>query len=153
MRDGHRDDLDRVVDLATAVQTLHHKGRQDLFLPPDSQALRAYFNRQLEISRLLLLALSRREPLGYLLAELTERPASEFSTGGRILQIHQIAVDPGARRKGIGSMLLKEAVRRAEAEHADAVRLDSWSLNTGAHDFFAKSGFAQLRITYERSLG
>jgi predicted N-acetyltransferase YhbS len=60
-----------------------------------------------------------------------------------------MAVIPALPRQGIGSMLLKEAVKQARAWPADAIRLDAFD-TAGA--FYANCGFREVgRVTCRKA--
>jgi GNAT superfamily N-acetyltransferase len=60
-----------------------------------------------------------------------------------------MAVMPAWQRKGVGRLLIGEAVRVARAWPADSICLDAFDADAGAGGFYAKCGFTERgRTTY-----
>ena len=55
--------------------------------------------------------------------------------------IHILAVSPDAQGKGIGSEMIREAIRLARANGMKAIRLDALASNTPAHKIYKTLGF------------
>src|SRR5271165_1067257 len=75
-----------------------------------------------------------------------------FTPATRPLYLTGMAVDPDLQRKGVGSLLLKQAEAVAYAWPADAIRLDAFDAEAGAGDFYAKCGFLEVaRVRYKKA--
>ena len=59
----------------------------------------------------------------------------------RVAVIHILAVSPDTQGKGIGSGMIREAIRMAESKGMQAVRLDALASNTPAHKIYKCLGF------------
>ncbi|MGM7678886.1 GNAT family N-acetyltransferase [Microbacterium sp. A94] len=114
--------------------------------------LRAFLAEQLANGAILLISELDGAAAGYLLAEISARPANPFRHASKSLYVHHIAVDPALQRRRIGQELIDAAVAIGRAESVDAMRLDSWSFNTSAHAFFEAEGFTPLNVVFERKL-
>jgi ribosomal protein S18 acetylase RimI-like enzyme len=55
--------------------------------------------------------------------------------------IHILAVSPGCQSKGIGSEMIREAIRLAQNNGMQAIRLDALASNTPAHKLYERLGF------------
>lgn len=55
--------------------------------------------------------------------------------------IHILAVSPDAQGKGIGSEMIREAIRLAQTNGMKAIRLDALASNTPAHKIYKALGF------------
>jgi ribosomal protein S18 acetylase RimI-like enzyme len=55
--------------------------------------------------------------------------------------IHILAVSPDEQGKGIGSEMIREAIRLAQANGKKAIRLDALASNTPAHRIYERLGF------------
>ncbi|CAH0212204.1 hypothetical protein SRABI98_02278 [Microbacterium sp. Bi98] len=145
-------DVDRLGSLSEGIQRLHAEGRPDLFRAPDREVLRAFLAEQLANGAILLISELDGAAAGYLLAEISARPANPFRHASKSLYVHHIAVDPALQRRRIGQELMDAAVAIGRAENVDAMRLDSWSFNSSAHAFFESEGFTPLNVVFERKL-
>ena len=61
--------------------------------------------------------------------------------GGRVAQIENVIVAPEARSRGVGSVLMQEAIARARAAGCFRVQLTSNNARTRAHVFYERLGF------------
>ena len=59
----------------------------------------------------------------------------------KVAVIHILAVSPDAQGKGIGSEMIREAIRLAQINGMQAVRLDALASNTPAHKIYERLGF------------
>ena len=59
----------------------------------------------------------------------------------KVAVIHILAVSPDAQGKGIGSEMIREAIRLAQNNGMQAVRLDALASNTPAHKIYERLGF------------
>ena len=59
----------------------------------------------------------------------------------KVAVIHILAVSPDAQGKGIGSEMIREAIRMAESKDMQAIRLDALASNTPAHRLYERLGF------------
>jgi ribosomal protein S18 acetylase RimI-like enzyme len=74
---------------------------------------------------------------------------SYFTPVKKAIYLTHMAVAPSLQRRGVGRALLKEAVKRARAWPADAIRLDAFDAEAGAGGFYVKCGFRECgRRTY-----
>ena len=55
--------------------------------------------------------------------------------------IHILAVSPDIQGKGIGSEMIREAIRLAQNNGMQAIRLDALASNTPAHKLYEHLGF------------
>ena len=55
--------------------------------------------------------------------------------------IHILAVSPDAQDKGIGSKMIREAIRLSQNNGMQAIRLDALASNTPAHKLYERLGF------------
>jgi len=67
-----------------------------------------------------------------------------FTACGKPIYLINMAVHPGAQRRGIGRVLLEHALELARTDGAEAIRLDAYDGQVGAGEFYRKCGY-QLR--------
>ncbi|MFN2371338.1 MAG: ribosomal protein S18-alanine N-acetyltransferase [Candidatus Krumholzibacteriia bacterium] len=89
-----------------------------------------------------LLADGLRLPLA---AELDGRVCGFLMAWRVVDQLHvlNVAAAPEARRRGVGTALLREAARRALADGLVELTLEVRDSNLGARDFYLRHGFAE----------
>jgi GNAT superfamily N-acetyltransferase len=72
-----------------------------------------------------------------------------FTEVEKALYLISMAVHPDWQGKGVGRMILKEAVTVAREWPGNAIRLDAWAADAGAGGFYAKCGFREVaRVVY-----
>jgi GNAT superfamily N-acetyltransferase len=76
----------------------------------------------------------------FALLTLSHRP--QLQLGGRLACIDVFAVEKGQRGKGVGSDLLAQAMRRAQALGCRRIELRLPGARDERHDFFEEHGFA-----------
>ena len=59
----------------------------------------------------------------------------------KVAVIHILAVSPDIQGKGIGSEMIREAIRIALSKGMQAIRLDALASNTPAHKIYERLGF------------
>jgi ribosomal protein S18 acetylase RimI-like enzyme len=104
---------------------------------------------------LVLVAGTAQDPTGF--AYLTFRPAPYFD--GPLAQLEELYVRPALRDQGIGSILLQNAIRRAEELRAGEIHINVDEVDTDARRFYERHGFVTVlpgtdyrMLCYERSL-
>jgi GNAT superfamily N-acetyltransferase len=77
---------------------------------------------------------------------------SYFTPVKKALYLTHMAVMPSLQRRGIGRLLLAEAVMQAHAWPANAIRLDAFDADAGASGFYARCGFRECgRVTFRKA--
>jgi GNAT superfamily N-acetyltransferase len=76
---------------------------------------------------------------------------SYFTPVKKAIYLTGMAVLPNLQRRGIGRLLLQQAVIQAQAWPADAIRLDAFDANAGAGAFYARCGFREVaHVVYKK---
>lgn len=74
-----------------------------------------------------------------------------FTPVEKALYLINMAVAPSMQRRGIGRLLVAEAVKQGRAWSANAIRLDAFDADAGAGGFYAKCGFKERGRTSYRN--
>jgi GNAT superfamily N-acetyltransferase len=116
IREAGTSDLDALVELNLQVQRLHVDEEPEQFVEPSREAVAAWLSERLgEEGWRALVAEADGRCVGYVLFELIDRPIGTFTAAMRAVYIHQIGVDSGVRRRGIGRALVQAVEREAAA--------------------------------------
>jgi ribosomal protein S18 acetylase RimI-like enzyme len=143
IRNASATDLEAIVALSAFVQRQHADALPDLFKPPaKSQQIIDTFRGFLADPASLMLVAEAAKPVGYLWAQLQNRPEGWTRFALRLLYIQHMGVTPRFRRRGVGRLLLARAVEIARQQGIKRIELDVCSFNAEARDFYAKHGFA-----------
>ncbi len=153
LRRASEDHAGTVAALNEHVQRLHVEAAPDQFLPTDRAAAQDFFATQLaDEGSIVWIAELSGQPVGYLYAVEMHRAANPFTTEQHTLYIHHLAVDPAARRRGVGSAMFAAAEFYATTRELSGLRLDSWLFNHEAHSFFRSLGFEPFLTRFARDL-
>ncbi len=153
IREAGTSDLDALVELNLHVQRLHVEDEPERFVEPSREAVAAWLSERLvQEGWRALVAESDGRCTGYVLFELIDHPVGTFTAAMRALYIHQIGVDPGVRRRGIGRALVRAVEREAAELAVQQVALDTWSFNTSAQAFFTGCGYEVYNVRLRRRL-
>jgi len=108
------------------------------------------YRRERDMKRYFKWLLSR-DPDGFYLAEINKPvgfiacDANWFSwlENEIVGEIHELFIHPNYRMKGIGSMLVKKAVKYAESRNRETAGLWVGVKNYGAKEFYRRLGFRE----------
>lgn len=107
--------------------------------------VREHFNYQRMIKEVnqpdihYFIAIKNEQIIGY--TKLNEGAAQTESKFPNTLEIERIYVIPSQHKKGIGALLLQEAIRLARKKDFSQIWLGVWDQNTKAIDFYERSKF------------
>jgi len=142
VREATKADASSISSLNIDVQAVHASAvpwfkpaGPDTF-PPDAAALLLD-----EPNNLMFIAEVESSPVGYVYAEIIDRPETSFNYAYQMIYIHHISVRPAHRRQGVGRTLLEAVQAAASNRDIRMISLDVWTFNDGARAFFSRSGF------------
>jgi GNAT superfamily N-acetyltransferase len=102
--------------------------------------------RGLKSSRVVL-ACRRGRVVGALRMETKKSWAIDlkyFTPVGRAVYLHDVNVEPGSQRSGVGRQLMEQAKTVAREWPVDAIRLDAYDGPSGGGPFYAKCGLIEV---------
>ncbi|NDI99307.1 GNAT family N-acetyltransferase [Flavobacterium sp. LaA7.5] len=136
-------DYELLATLNKEVQELHYALYPDVFKPYSQEDVISFFKEVLnQNSTKAFVAYSDKEIAGYILLFLKELPENPFQYAQKFLLIDQILICDSYRKKGIGKLLLEKADEVAQEAGLKIIRLNHWTLNNDARNFFGKNGFS-----------
>jgi ribosomal protein S18 acetylase RimI-like enzyme len=152
IREMRQEDLGPVGVLAGGLVRLHHQWDADRFFLTDDVegGYRWFFGTQLGRHEVVLLVAELdARVVGYAYATTEARDWSRLLDAHGAL--HDVAVEAGARRRGVGRALVEAAVQALEARGAPRVVLMSATQNAAAQALFASLGFRPTMVELTRS--
>lgn len=153
IRGATTDDLESLVSLNEEVQRLHVRIEPTLFRSDfDAVEVAAFFKGVLSDPNSTVLLAEQGSMLGYIWTEHQRRPATPFSPKRERVYLHHISVAEAARRKGVGSALLKAAEREAAQVGVSRIVLEAWASNHSAVEFFTEAGYSAFNLVMARNL-
>lgn len=143
-------DVQTISALGVDVHELHVAAQPDYFKPVTGEdwAVPAVMARMADPASYYFIVSVDGEDVGYVLAQLRDRPENVHCYRLRSLYIEEISVRPAFRRRGCGAMLVAAVRDLGRALQVDRIVLDHWEFNQAAHGFFADQGF----VTYSERM-
>jgi ribosomal protein S18 acetylase RimI-like enzyme len=155
VRRATRADLGRIGELGALLVEAHHAFDSLRFLPATGRTKQGYagfLNSQLdEPTAAVLVAEQSSRVLGYAYA-VVEDSYDYMALRGPAGILHDIIVDPAARGRGVGRLLLDAALQFLQAQGAPRVVLSTAERNEAAQRLFARAGFRRTMIEMTREL-
>jgi ribosomal protein S18 acetylase RimI-like enzyme len=147
-------DLPALGRLGALLVRTHHQLDAARFIPATArteQGYASYLGSQLrEPTAVVLVAERDGGVLGYAYAAIEGHDYMALRGPAGVL--HDIVVDPGHRREGVGRMLLDAAVAWLDARGAPRVVLSTAAGNEAAQRLFASAGFRRTMLEMTREL-
>jgi ribosomal protein S18 acetylase RimI-like enzyme len=140
--------------LGALLVALHHDLDRDRFIAPGPRTEQGYGDfLASQVGRegvILLVAEQAGAVLGYAYAALEGR--DWMALRGPAGVIHDLVVDPGRRREGLGRLLLEETVAALEAQGAPRIVLSTAARNEAAQRLFVSARFRPTMIEMTREI-
>lgn len=143
-------DIERMHELLTQVNLVHHKGRPDLF-----KCGRKYTDEQLreilkDKKRPIFAAVDENDCLlGYVFCIFQQHLNDNILTDIKTLYIDDLCVDKTKRGLHIGSTLYNAVLDFAREQGCYNVTLNVWSCNESAMKFYENCGLRPQKVGME----
>lgn len=143
IRRAQRSDVPSLVGLWRDVDDLHARLWPSFFRAGrDHTGRTAAIEAALRSSdHVLLVAEADGRVLGLIQAQMFDTPDAPMLVRRRRLHVEELVVAPGARRRGVGGRLVREAIRWGSERGANQVVLVVWGGNARAERFYRALGF------------
>jgi len=155
IRRATADDAQRLGRLGAMLMRTHYAFDARRFLPPGDapeQGYAAFLRSQLRRSDVVIFVatLNDGEVAGYVYAGIEPMSWKELRDEAGF--VHDVAVDPSARRLGIAAALLEAAIAWLKEQGAPRVMLWTAEQNADAQRLFARVGFRRTMIEMTKEL-
>jgi ribosomal protein S18 acetylase RimI-like enzyme len=149
------DDAELIAQLVKPVHDIHVAAQPDFFKPYalSDELIADFRQRLLDPVNTFLIAEADGEAVGYVFAQVIERPDNLYSYASRYLLVDQISVNPEARSKRYGEALMQAVFDLAKLLELPRVMLGVWAFNQRAIAFYERLGFAPRDTRMEVNLG
>ncbi len=150
VRKAKEKDIEKISDLLSQVDLVHHNGRPDIF-----KIGRKYDEKQLkeilkDESRPVLVSVDECDAVqGYCFCIFQQHMDNSVLTDIKTLYIDDLCVDKNLRGKHIGKELYSAAVYLAKNSGCYNVTLNVWSCNESALGFYESCGMKPQKIGME----
>lgn len=143
-------DIEKIGDLLSQVDMVHHNGRPDIF-----KIGRKYSTDELkellkdEERPILVCVDEKDEVMGYCFGIFQQHMNHSVLTDIKTLYIDDICVDEKCRGKHVGKELYEAAVKLAKESGCYNLTLNVWSCNPSAMRFYEAMGLVPQKIGME----
>ena len=146
-------DIEKIEDLLSQVDMVHHNGRPDIFKIGNKyseEELKELLNNK---QRPILVSVNESdEVIGYCFGIFQQHKDNSILTNVKTLYIDDLCVDEKFRGKGIGKELYEAALSLAKEKGCYNLTLNVWSCNESAIRFYESMGLIPQKIGMETIL-
>ena len=147
IRFAQEKDIEKIEDLLSQVDLVHHNGRPDIFKIGTKYS-------QAELVELLK---DKNRPildsvLGYCFCIYQQHINNSVLTDIKTLYIDDLCVDETVRGQNIGKRLYEAAINLAKENGCYNLTLNVWSCNASALRFYEKCGLVPQKVGMEKIL-
>lgn len=154
IRRGTHEDARLLCDLAEALQEGHLAARPDFFKPHvvTPEMIAEYEAQLADADTVLYVGEVGGEAIGYILAQVKQRPESSYTYGIQYMYIAEMSVNPEFRGSGCGEQLMQTVFDLAKSLGIAKVILNVWAFNERAIAFYKRQGFTVRDLRMEADL-
>lgn len=146
-------DIDKIGDLLSQVDLVHHKGRPDIFKIGRKYNETELTNMLSDKSRPIFVSVDENDNvLGYCFCIFQQHIENSVLTDIKTLYIDDLCVDENLRGKHIGKELFEHAKEFAKENGCYNLTLNVWSCNPSALRFYESQGLVPQKIGMEMIL-
>lgn len=146
-------DIEKIEDLLSQVDMVHHNGRPDIFKIGNKyseEELKELLNNK---QRPILVSVNETdEVVGYCFGIFQQHKDNSILTDIKTLYIDDLCVDEKFRGKGVGKELYEAALSLAKEKGCYNLTLNAWSCNESAIRFYESMGLIPQKIGMEMIL-
>lgn len=146
-------DINGILELLHQVHEVHVQGRPDIFRNGTTKYTFDVLKQMLEEQKVLIyIYVEEDKVLGHAFCMVEEIKNNSNFIDTKYLFIDDICVDKDARRKNIGTKLYNFVKDYAKSIGCKSIRLNVWSFNESAYNFYKKMGMNDLETTMEEKI-
>ena len=146
-------DIEKILDLLSQVDLVHHNGRPDIFNIGTKYSKAELKDLLSDESRPILVCTDESdEVMGYCFCIFQQHKNNSVLTDIKTLYIDDLCVDEKLRGKHIGKELYEAALKLAKDSGCYNLTLNVWSCNPSAMRFYEAQGLVPQKICMEKIL-
>ena len=143
-------DIEKIGDLLSQVDMVHHNGRPDIFKIGKKYSAEELKELLKDEQRPILVCVDEKdEVMGYCFGIFQQHMNHSVLTDIKTLYIDDICVDEKCRGKHVGKELYEAAVELAKESGCYNLTLNVWSCNPSAMRFYEAMGLVPQKIGME----
>ena len=148
------EDFDDVNNLFMQLHNSEMEQRPDLFrkiAKPTTSRAWDFEASLTDNSKIMIGAEVDGKIVGFVIVQIRQT-LDKIHTPRIFAYLENIVVDENYRRKGIGTVIYQEGIKRAKEQGATSMELKVWNFNTGAINFYQSMGMSIQSLTMEKAL-
>ena len=146
-------DIEKILDLLSQVDLVHHNGRPDIFKIGTKYSKEELKDLLSDESRPILVCTDESdEVMGYCFCVFQQHKDNSVLTDIKTLYIDDLCVDEKLRGKHIGKELYEAALKLAKDSGCYNLTLNVWSCNPSAMRFYEAQGLVPQKTCMEKIL-
>ena len=148
------EDFDDVNNLFMQLHNSEVEHRPDLFRKiekPTTSRAWDFETSLADSSKIMIGAEVDGKIVGFVIVQIRQAEY-KIQTPRTFAYFENIVVDENYRRKGIGTAIYQEGVKRAKEQGATSMELKVWNFNTGAIKFYQSLGMSVQSLTMEKAI-
>jgi diamine N-acetyltransferase len=148
------DDAEIIARQTSAVQQLHTDAMPDIFRPASAALFPATKLAALLQDPNSVVAVAEMDGriVGHIYGEIVRRAENAFNWPQAHMYIHQIGVEEGVYRQGVGRTLVEFVQEQTLKLGLTEMRVDHWAFNARAASFFDACEFQPMKILMRQRL-
>jgi len=147
-------DIEKILDLLTQVNMVHHNARPDLFNGPATKYSKEQLKQMLDIedAPIFTAADEHDEVLGYAFCRTEQITGNKLRTEVKTFYLDDLCVDEKCRGQHVGKALYDHVIDHARDNGYYNVTLHVWAGNDNAEKFYAARGMKPQFVCLEQIL-
>ena len=154
IRNLRLEDFEQVNNLFMQLHNSETQHRPDLFRKIEKPTTSRAWDFEASLtdsSKIMIGAEVDDKIVGFVIVQIRQS-AYKIQTPRTFAYFENIVVDENYRRKGIGTAIYQEGVKRAKEQGATSIELKVWNFNTGAISFYQSLGMSVQSLTMEKAI-
>lgn len=153
IRFAQEKDIEKIEDLLSQVDLVHHNGRPDIFKIGTKYSQAELVELLKDKNRPILVCVDKNDSvLGYCFCIYQQHINNSVLTDIKTLYIDDLCVDETVRGQNIGKRLYEAAINLAKENGCYNLTLNVWSCNASALRFYEKCGLVPQKVGMEKIL-
>lgn len=153
IRKGKLDDISEVNVLRKEVNDLHVKGEPGIF-KGFSFELQEYIKQFVgdDKKKSFIVYEENGKICGYAMLEIIKKEETSYKYATKYLEVHELGISKNNKGKGYGKQLINEVKRIASELGVNEIRLDAWTFNQHAIEFYKRNDYKVYREYFRLSI-
>ena len=144
-------DYETILELKIQVHDFHVGNRPDFFTDTEDPFDKTIYEELLAFPEIQVFIIEDKNRIyGYAITKILKFENNPIINNQQRLFIEDICIDLNFRKRGIGSLLMKELESICKSKGYRCLELNVWAFNTSSIDFYKKFGMKTIMHRMEK---